>query len=382
MAVSQATIPARIADLRVAIAALEAEIAGKLSERDLGEANEDRRAEAEAEKAKLTETLAALEAMHATEKEMVERIVSFRKATADPGEAIDTDTLRSEMMAEMDRLAATHPDDRMVYAHVLEHSRAGPELQEDGHIDAAKLCRPVAEDHEYPEPDQGFGRLHRGNAIRDPNSEVAQHRAVRRHDHPGHCVAFLDMAAALVPGKTGKWTAKLGSAAITTSQSVAERAYGQGDAATIAQRSFDTAVGLVPTKTALPAYAVGKAQLGSGIVSLVRGSSETDSALRQREALKTSTDMMMDSAISMVELAKAGVQMPVLDKVGTGLSVVKAAASYGFNLRSAQDAYVKDADDLTMRSFDLESNYVCGLKTLGQQLTEALAMFKECEGLV
>jgi len=124
VAVSQATTPARIADLRAAIAALDAEIAGKTAERDLGEGNEERLAEAEAEKAKLLEKLAALEAMHAAERELVERIVSLRKSMAEPGETVDVEALRTEMMERMQALAATNPDDRMMYAHVDEQAVA------------------------------------------------------------------------------------------------------------------------------------------------------------------------------------------------------------------------------------------------------------------
>ncbi|PTV95968.1 type VI secretion system protein VasG [Rhodobacter aestuarii] len=124
VAVSQATTPARIADLRAGIAALDAEIAGKLSERDLGEGNEERLGEAETEKAKLEAQLLDLEAMHAAEKELVDKIVELRKSMVEPGEELDVEALRAEMMERMEKLAATNPDDRMVYAHVDEQAVA------------------------------------------------------------------------------------------------------------------------------------------------------------------------------------------------------------------------------------------------------------------
>ena len=195
------------------------------------------------------------------------------------------------------------------------------------------------------------------------------------------CVAFLDLAAALAPGKTGEWTAKLGNAAISTASSVGEIAAGQGDALTIGQRTFDTAAGLVPGNSAGAIMGVAKAQQASSIATLIKASGESDATTREREVIKTSTLMMLDNAISTVDLAKLGREAPGLDKVGKGLSMVKASANYGFNLRSAQDAYFNEDYALMQRKFDVDFNYTQGLKKLGKQLTEALAVFEECKGL-
>ena len=195
------------------------------------------------------------------------------------------------------------------------------------------------------------------------------------------CVAFLDLAAELAPGKTGKWTAKLGNAAISTASSVGEIATGQGDALTIGQRTFDTAVGLVDDKSAGAILGVAKAQQASSIATLIKASGESDATAREREVIKTSTIMMLDNAISTVKLANLGSEAPVLDKVEKGLNMVKASANYGFNLRSAQDAYFNEDYALMQRKFDVDFNYTQGLKRLGKQLTEALAVFEECKGL-
>lgn len=195
------------------------------------------------------------------------------------------------------------------------------------------------------------------------------------------CVAFLDLAAALAPGKTGEWTAKIGNAAISTASSVGEISAGQGDALTIGQRTFDTAVGLVPGNSAGAVFGVAKAQQASSIATLIKASGESDATAREREVIKTSTIMMLDNAISTVDLAKLGKEAPGLDKVGKGLSMVKASANYGFNLRSAQDAYFNEDYALMQRKFDVDFNYAQGLKKLGKQLAEALAVFEECKGL-
>lgn len=153
VAISQSSIPARLADLKEAIAALEVEIASKTAQRDLGEENEDRLVEAEAELSKVRIELADYEEKYAAEKVVVDRILELRKALAKaegeedtPEQAAedvetdnappppapeaseniptDPDAIRSEMLAEMAKLEATSPDDRMVYSHVDEQAVA------------------------------------------------------------------------------------------------------------------------------------------------------------------------------------------------------------------------------------------------------------------
>ena len=116
VAVSQASMPARIEDTKERIAALAAEIQGKIAERDLGETDEDRIQEAEEEKTELEAKLAALETKYAGEKTLVDQILDLRQALGAEDDAAQT--ARAEMHAKMAELDAGNPDDRMVYAHV------------------------------------------------------------------------------------------------------------------------------------------------------------------------------------------------------------------------------------------------------------------------
>ena len=153
VAVSQASIPARIGDLKAAIAALETEIASKTAQRDLGEENEERLAEAEEELTEKRAELESFEGKYTAEKKIVDDILSLRAELAkaetgtdeaaepaDIGDARtdettpeadaeetpprDADTIRGEMLDLMARLDATDADDRMVYAHVDEQAVA------------------------------------------------------------------------------------------------------------------------------------------------------------------------------------------------------------------------------------------------------------------
>ncbi len=123
VAVSQASTPARIQDTREKIAALDAEIAGKLAERDLGETNEARVQDAEGEKAKLQTRLEDLEAKYESEKTLVDQILDLRAAIAEAGTQ-EPDEARAEMHEKMVALDGADPDDRMVYAHVDDQAVA------------------------------------------------------------------------------------------------------------------------------------------------------------------------------------------------------------------------------------------------------------------
>jgi len=128
VAVSQASTPARIGDMKAKIDSLEREIAAKIAQRDLGETNEDRRSEAETELEQVQADLEAAEALFSKEKTVVDAILDLRKRIAgDDGESNseqDADAARAEMADKMGALDATNPDDRMVYAHVDEQAVA------------------------------------------------------------------------------------------------------------------------------------------------------------------------------------------------------------------------------------------------------------------
>lgn len=112
VAVSQAAIPARIADLQQKIAALETEIAAKEAERDLGDTDEDRIKEAQAEVAATQAELETFQQKYQAEKAVVDKILTLRAVTE------KDDATRDDLKSAMTTLEATHPDDRMVYAHV------------------------------------------------------------------------------------------------------------------------------------------------------------------------------------------------------------------------------------------------------------------------
>lgn len=145
VAVSQASTPARIGDLRQAIKALETEIASKEAERELGKTDEDRLTEAAEEKEKLKGELKAYEAKYEAEKTLVDSILDLRKsiaeakgedaedvadarpeedAEADVQAAQDLEAAHADLAAKMAELEGGNPDDRMVYAHVDAQSVA------------------------------------------------------------------------------------------------------------------------------------------------------------------------------------------------------------------------------------------------------------------
>ena len=120
VAVSHSAIPARIADPRAAIAALETEIAAKTAERDLGAAPEARLAELETALTERRARLVALEAAYGDEKSIVDNILALRTRLGGD----DADSIRAELADGMRGLEAIHADDRMIWPHVDDQAVA------------------------------------------------------------------------------------------------------------------------------------------------------------------------------------------------------------------------------------------------------------------
>ncbi|PTW46574.1 type VI secretion system ATPase TssH [Rhodovulum kholense] len=139
VAVSQASVPARIEDLKARIDALDSEIAAKRAALDLGEEAGERIAELEAERAEAAEDLVRLEELHDEQKVLVEQILGLRARIAGAGTAgegetgdsesceseagegdapLDLDALRAEMHERLATLQAGDPETRMVEPHV------------------------------------------------------------------------------------------------------------------------------------------------------------------------------------------------------------------------------------------------------------------------
>jgi type VI secretion system protein VasG len=122
VAVSQSSTPARVADLKQEILALDREAAAQEAERELGSYNADRMEEVAGEKAALEAELAELSGKFEAEKALVDEILALRQAMAEAGEGDAPD--RAELAAKLAELDSASPDERMVYAHVDPQSAA------------------------------------------------------------------------------------------------------------------------------------------------------------------------------------------------------------------------------------------------------------------
>ncbi len=133
VAISQTTTPAAVDDTRVAIAAIEAEKAGLIADRDLGSDRTERLAEIDAERVILDERLVRLEAEWQSEMALVDEIRALREdlarpadeATAAPaGPATEPQAARDALRQKFAALEAINADERKVYAHVDEQAVA------------------------------------------------------------------------------------------------------------------------------------------------------------------------------------------------------------------------------------------------------------------
>ena len=149
VAISQSATPAMIEDVRVAIAAREAEKAALDSDSELGVESVERISEIDADIAGLKEKLSGLETDWAEEKALVGEIRSLREilappkpqngkgetaagehpaalapADAVPKENNDPAKVRQQLREKFETLEARAPEKRMIYAHVDEQAVA------------------------------------------------------------------------------------------------------------------------------------------------------------------------------------------------------------------------------------------------------------------
>ncbi len=122
VAISQKTVPAVLADIKVAIIALETERAGLLADQDLGTDSTVRLAEIATEIEDGEASRAEVEAEWARERTLVGDIHGLRAALKAPD--AKPDELRAALRDKAGELDAIAPDSRMIYPHVDEQSVA------------------------------------------------------------------------------------------------------------------------------------------------------------------------------------------------------------------------------------------------------------------
>ena len=122
VAISQSTVPAAVADIKVGLAALEIERTALLADQDLGTDSSDRLAEIAAEIADGEASLVSVEAEWAREQALVQDIQGLRASLSAP--EAKTDEIRVALKGKAAELGSIDPESRMIYPHVDEQSVA------------------------------------------------------------------------------------------------------------------------------------------------------------------------------------------------------------------------------------------------------------------
>jgi hypothetical protein len=198
-------------------------------------------------------------------------------------------------------------------------------------------------------------------------------------------VAFLELAGAIlsaadgiVPNaKFGENVSKLGLAAIDTTQSIAEVAYGQGQAGQIAHRTAGSALGV-----ASPGSAQGKAVQHVGKLYhetagyALDGTTKTGNA--KSVAMRRRTiNMMLDQAKFSADMIKENGYKKA-GYVSAALSIVKAANNYDDKLGDRIDQYLDEKVRIEQRRAAQEQYTRQMVRRLTEKLNEALAEMNKC----
>lgn len=116
VAISQNSTPAAIEDLEARKAALDTEQFALRAEKDLGEANDERLAEIEAELVDVAGKLTSLRAGWEAEGAIVKEIHKLRDELS--AEGADQEAIRPQLLAKTEELSAIEAERRTIYAHV------------------------------------------------------------------------------------------------------------------------------------------------------------------------------------------------------------------------------------------------------------------------
>ena len=122
VAISQSTVPAAIADIKVGLAALEIERTALLADQDLGTDSSERLAEIAAEIADSEASLVSVEAEWVREQSLVGEIQALRASLSAP--QAKTEEIRAALKGKAAELGVIDPESRMIYPHVDEQSVA------------------------------------------------------------------------------------------------------------------------------------------------------------------------------------------------------------------------------------------------------------------
>lgn len=188
------------------------------------------------------------------------------------------------------------------------------------------------------------------------------------------CVAFLDMAGALLPGKVEK-VAKGGVYAITSAETGSELYFGQTTKTAAAHKMIDATIGMAPSTTPAAKVRENIAKTQSGIVGVAISSQNGGD--KKAAAKKFAINASFDKVNLMLDLGNPS-DNPMTKKVGIGLKLAQAALNYEMALEKRTDAYWNEKTDLVVQKAEIEMRTSQYVSKLTKELNAALAEFEAC----
>lgn len=189
------------------------------------------------------------------------------------------------------------------------------------------------------------------------------------------CVAFLDLAAALVPDERVQRVAKAGVWSISTAETASQLAYGQTDMVSASHKTIDSTIGALSPKTTIGKTTQHIAQSHSAIA----GVAITD--LKGGDTKSEAKKMMINTAFDKVQfMLDVGntTDNTIAKKVGSGLGLAKAALNYRMALEKRSKDYWDEQTDLVVDEAETKTRNTIAVRRITTDLNAAIAEFDAC----
>ncbi|TWI29905.1 hypothetical protein [Paracoccus sulfuroxidans] len=192
-------------------------------------------------------------------------------------------------------------------------------------------------------------------------------------------VAFLDLAGAIAGGQAAT-VGSVGVAAIDTATSVSEVAHGQGDAATIALRTANSANSVLKGPGAGGTFGQMSGQQTIGMAQTVNEMRSAPSAgAAQQKAAQGAVNLMADTVKGVADMASTS-ESDKFGKAGRVAAIIKAAYGYKAALNDTIEQRLQTEYDIaSAKAVYLHNNRLI-MERYRKDLREAMDLLNQCQG--
>lgn len=192
------------------------------------------------------------------------------------------------------------------------------------------------------------------------------------------CVAFLDLAASILPDRNpAQGTARIASASVGIGDSLGEILSGNANWSTIGIRTVDNINSAVQGKSAGAQLAQLKIRQVTDMAPAAVSAAQRDTAKAKAEAQQGAVNTAFDTVSGVIAMGSTAAD-DNYSSISRSLSGVKAAYTYNVAVASRLDTYLQDQTDVAAARAGYVQSYRQQIAKLTNDLRAALSEFERC----